>query len=428
MIDSIGTKIKVLRNKAKLTQSEFCGEFMNRTILSKIENNTLTPSIKQLEYIAEKLNISIHYFFNSIDYISCNDSGENFQDSHLIKLYTNCNYNEVIKLYEFDIDEFKQITDPHKNFYVGMSYFNLCIYNNAIKLLRKYITSYLKSSDVIQKKQVINFSISLNTISVIMFQKPDYFKVRQHLTLARKYLIKYNQINSTISSYIHNNLGHAYNCLNEFENVISILEEFIIYNKNGFNIIAMPNIHWSLGKAYYHIGQYDKAISHINKSIYLFKYNENTDEVGRCYINFLNILRYSKQFDEALNVIQICKREYFSNKILINKLLIEELAVYFNLEDFHKVLSLHKEIDYTQLNDMYRNSLYFILGHTYYKLNNLDKAKNYLIKCQKYFIEQNYSCDLSIAYEDLYNITKQVKFLEQLNYYKIITGKRNVVS
>jgi transcriptional regulator with XRE-family HTH domain len=428
MIGNIGTIIKALRHKSKLTQSEICEDFMDRTMLSKIENNILMPNIKQLEFIAKKLDISIYSFFNSLDYITYNNnSAIGFEDSFLLRMYNNKTYNEIIKLFEFDSKRFILITDSYKNFYVGMSYFNLGIYNSAIKLLRKYINAYLKSSNKIQEVQVINFSISLNTISKIMFQNSNYIKAKQHLYLARKYLSKYNKFDSTISFFIHSNLAYTYNCLNEFDNSISLLEEFIASNNQIFNIKAMPYIHWSLGKAYYNINKYDTAISHINKSIYLLRYCGNMDEVGRCYINYINILRYSKKFTEALRIIRMCKREYRLNKVLTNKFLIEEIAVYFNLGSFDKVLTLYKDIKYTQLGEMYRYCLYLILGHTYYMLNNLDKSKNYLIKCQKYFIEQDYSYDLCIVYEDLYNMTKSKSYLEKLNHYKNTEGKRNIV-
>ncbi|MFL0267295.1 hypothetical protein [Candidatus Clostridium radicumherbarum] len=429
MIENIGIIIKTLRHKAKLTQSDFCGDYMDRTILSKIENNIIVPSISQIEYIAKKLNIPINYFFNSFDYvIPKNSSTLVSNDSLISNLYHNCRYNAIIKLYEFCSNSYVRLIDSYKDFYVGMSYYNLGLYNNSIKLLKKYINKYLKCSTNIQEAEVINFSISLNTISKIMLQNSNYLKAKQYLYLAKKYLLEYNQLTSTISYYINNNLGYVLNSLDEFNKTISVLEQFTTLSKENINITVMPYIHWSLGKAYYNISKYDNARAHIYKSIYLLKYSGNAEEVGRCYINYLNILRYSKQYSEALNTIRICKAEFIYNMILMNKFLVEEMAVYFNLGDFEKILDLYTNIEFSKLTDVYRNCVYFMIGHTYCMVNNLNKAKNYLIKCQKYFISQDYSYDLVIVYEDLYNITKSDFYLVKLNHYKSINGKRNIVA
>lgn len=53
----IGEKIKELRLAKKLTQQEVVGDFITRNMLSKIENNSATPSVKTLEYLAQKLEV-----------------------------------------------------------------------------------------------------------------------------------------------------------------------------------------------------------------------------------------------------------------------------------------------------------------------------------------------------------------------------------
>lgn len=64
----IGSKIKHYRLKMNISQKELCGEFFNRTTLSKIETNKMLPSIPQLEYIADKLDLLVANFFVDEDY------------------------------------------------------------------------------------------------------------------------------------------------------------------------------------------------------------------------------------------------------------------------------------------------------------------------------------------------------------------------
>ena len=66
MDNFIGFKIKELRHKNKLSQKELCGNFMDRTLLSKIENNVVEPSITQLKYFADKCSVPLSYFFKTV--------------------------------------------------------------------------------------------------------------------------------------------------------------------------------------------------------------------------------------------------------------------------------------------------------------------------------------------------------------------------
>ncbi len=53
----IGERIKELRLSKKMTQQEVVGDHITRNMLSKIENNSATPSVRTLEYIAGKLGV-----------------------------------------------------------------------------------------------------------------------------------------------------------------------------------------------------------------------------------------------------------------------------------------------------------------------------------------------------------------------------------
>jgi transcriptional regulator with XRE-family HTH domain len=64
MPTTIGEKIKKLRKELKLTQSQLAGDEMTKSMLSQIENNVARPSMKNLQYLASKLNKSVSYFLD----------------------------------------------------------------------------------------------------------------------------------------------------------------------------------------------------------------------------------------------------------------------------------------------------------------------------------------------------------------------------
>ena len=64
---TLGTKIRELRLSMGLTQSELCGDFITRNMLSLIENGLAEPSGKTLAFLADRLDVSPAYFFENGD-------------------------------------------------------------------------------------------------------------------------------------------------------------------------------------------------------------------------------------------------------------------------------------------------------------------------------------------------------------------------
>lgn len=61
---TLGQKIKEARIERKMTQKEVVGDYITRNMLSKIENDSATPSVKTLEYLAGALGLPAGYFMS----------------------------------------------------------------------------------------------------------------------------------------------------------------------------------------------------------------------------------------------------------------------------------------------------------------------------------------------------------------------------
>ncbi|PGT72240.1 transcriptional regulator [Bacillus cereus] len=64
---TLGEKIKALRKEKKLTQTELAGSKLTKSMLSQIENGKATPSMKTLQYIAEKLECEASFLLEDDD-------------------------------------------------------------------------------------------------------------------------------------------------------------------------------------------------------------------------------------------------------------------------------------------------------------------------------------------------------------------------
>jgi len=57
----LGKKLKEARLSKKMTQSDVVGTFITRNMLSQIESGAASPSLRTLEYLANVLELPIHY-------------------------------------------------------------------------------------------------------------------------------------------------------------------------------------------------------------------------------------------------------------------------------------------------------------------------------------------------------------------------------
>ena len=57
----LGKRLKEARLSKKMTQSDVVGTFITRNMLSQIESGAASPSLRTLEYLANTLELPIHY-------------------------------------------------------------------------------------------------------------------------------------------------------------------------------------------------------------------------------------------------------------------------------------------------------------------------------------------------------------------------------
>ena len=114
----LGKKIRLVRLEKHMKQSDVASDKITRNMLSAIENGKATPSLDTLVYIAEKLELPIHYLLSdSID-------AAEYRKSELMpiikKAYKNRNYTECIDLLE-DLG----VVDDETAFILTSSHFEL---------------------------------------------------------------------------------------------------------------------------------------------------------------------------------------------------------------------------------------------------------------------------------------------------------------
>ncbi len=64
---TLGQKIRAARIERQMTQKQLVGDQITRNMLSKIENDSATPSVRTLEYLAGRLGLNAGYFLSELE-------------------------------------------------------------------------------------------------------------------------------------------------------------------------------------------------------------------------------------------------------------------------------------------------------------------------------------------------------------------------
>ena len=94
MLTHLGEKIKKRRKALKLTQSQIVGDNITRNMLSLIENGNATPSLQTLEYLAERLEVPVSYFF--LEDFELESTADEQAKAIVKKLYFENKYTECV--------------------------------------------------------------------------------------------------------------------------------------------------------------------------------------------------------------------------------------------------------------------------------------------------------------------------------------------
>ncbi|MBR4306145.1 MAG: helix-turn-helix transcriptional regulator [Ruminiclostridium sp.] len=100
----LGKRIKEARIARKMTQSELVGDFITRNMLSRIESGNACPSVKTLEYLANRLELPPGSLMDNMDDSSLID-GKDYETLILCKKkYISKSYAEASELAKQLID------------------------------------------------------------------------------------------------------------------------------------------------------------------------------------------------------------------------------------------------------------------------------------------------------------------------------------
>ncbi|MCF6136395.1 helix-turn-helix domain-containing protein [Pseudalkalibacillus berkeleyi] len=342
MESSVGTRIKRLRKDLGLTQGDLAGDQLSRAMLSLIERDLTTPSLRTIEYLSYKLGVSVGDLLGEIKDASMPlttaddiQKGLNIcQTLFKVKKYSEAEsrLNELVNI--------KSVHFPNKWL--------------AYKLLgRIHQKMDQHESALTHFKESLSYLSSTDTNEIV--------EVYYYITLSNRKLDKYKEgIVAALKASALINTYHA--------EVDCLLEINILYN---------------LALCYCRIKEFQKGLDVVDDAMAIMEKNDIKFSNGHFYmlkgIAELYMRKYAAGFLSTRSAIDyfdpvVDTHRYIGSRINLGILLRKQNKAVQSLEELHACLDEAEKLNFTA----HAVNNYYELSLSYLYIDNIELAEHYI--------------------------------------------------
>ncbi|SES30800.1 helix-turn-helix domain-containing protein [Salipaludibacillus aurantiacus] len=273
--DLIGVNIKMLREKAKMSQTELAENICTQAQISRIEKGEVIPLSSTLYEISKKLEIDMNEFFNMasykrFDYIST-------VKNEIRKAIRNRDYETVYELVTCEKENPVFSSIEHQQFLlwhegVAMYYLNKG-FNRSIELL--LLTLEMRNPTLYSATEIE----IMNSIGIIFNEEKEFELSVQYYERALKEMHKLQKKIELTKIRIYYGLSKSLTALGRHR-------ESLNYGKRGINLCVqleslylMGELHFQAGINCFYLKHYKRSMMHLNKSLLIFEIMDKHDYV-----------------------------------------------------------------------------------------------------------------------------------------------------
>lgn len=414
---SLGEKIKKLRKEQNMTLKELAGDRITAAQISHIERDKSHTSQELLEYLADKLGVSVDYLLETKEMQS-----KKITDNLILKseIYIKCDeleeaeeqINEIIKVCK----NYKLTENYGKcNNLLAEIYCKRGDYSSAVYYYEKALYYFIKNED---KEDIYNCYVSIGDIYALdKFHKGAL----THYMFAKEVLEESNIEDGDIYKELYSKISKSYMNLKQPQKALEFMEK-IDRIDNEDNVKEEVNILVMKAKGLLSVGKYVESKECFNKALEIIKKEENKNRLAQVYLTMSNIYSeigdVDKHLEYSQKVYDITKRD--ENKYMMESLfnMIEsyvqkgeyEMAKkYCKLALVSSIKNKDKYYEYKSLkfySDMYKNQ------------DEVETAIDYLNKCITIANNLQDSKILANLYIELGKLYSNISKDKELEYYK----------
>lgn len=381
MAVTLGQKIKQLRKEHKITQQELAKGLVTASMISQIESDRATPSVRLLEDIANRLGIDPKYFMDEVSYKS--DQAHTYRRAKA--LIDNEKFDEALPLLLTLIDP----VSPHFREEVLYSDLALCYQktgqlDEAVCMYDRVVQAALLREDV---HAAIHAYFHLGHLER---KRNQIAPARMFWQRASELFKRHPDVNMPLAMKIEANLGRVQLSLQQFNEALESYQRASSLAEFYSATLDKAAIEHGLATVYMKLKNFESAERHLERAIHLYQASSHQRGLNQCHINQCVIERYRGNYDVAFKLLTDCiqAEEIQQDPIRLASALEERASCALQLERFTtavddagRALQIDKENTERQLH------LREILAEAYLKLEEGGEALDVIMNSQRYIQE-----------------------------------------
>ncbi|MCF6409947.1 helix-turn-helix domain-containing protein [Pseudalkalibacillus salsuginis] len=390
MESSVGLRIKRLRKDLGLTQGDLAGDQLSRAMLSLIERDLTTPSLRTIEYLSHKLGVSVGDLLGEIK-----DTSVSSTTSEDIKKSLNiCTTLYKVKKYKEAESRLKElITIEHVPFpekwlahkLLGQIYEKLDEDEKALIHFKESLF-YLSSTDTNEIVEVYYYKTLSN-------RKLGNYKDGIAAALNAAVLIEsyHTKVDSLLQIKLLYNLALCYCRVKEFQKGLDVINKAIGIME--VNEVTYSNGHFYMlkGLAELYMNKFAEGIVSTRGAIKYLNLHEQPERYLGSRINLGILLRKHNKIDESLKELHECLDEALKAdvpRITVNNYY--ELALsYLYMENMKQAEYFAKcGLALAKPRSHLHGQCHYVLGKVLMKLGNYKQALTEIMKSESIFQSQ----------------------------------------
>lgn len=296
---SLGEKIKKLRKEQNMTLKELAGDRITAAQISHIERDKSHTSYELLEYLADKLGVSVDYLLETKEMQS-----KKITDNLILKseIYIKC---DDLEKAEEQINEILEICREYKlNENYGKCN-NLLAeinckredYSSAVYYYEKALYYFIKNED---KDDIYNSYVNIGNIYML---DKFYKGALTHFMFAKEVLDESNIEDADIYKELYGKISECYMKLNQPQKALDFMQkidrmdnEDCIKEEVGILVLKAKNL--------LSVGKYAESKECFNKALEIIEKEENKSRLAKVYLTMSKIYSEMGDIDKHLEYSQ----------------------------------------------------------------------------------------------------------------------------
>ncbi|GEK90225.1 Tetratricopeptide repeat-containing protein [Alkalibacterium putridalgicola] len=261
----IGSNIKKMRKDLDLTQAQLAENICAQTMISKIENNEITPNNRILEKLSKKLNVDLIDLIDREKEKNADEKTKNLKDMIDISLIKR-DYEMINLIIQSNIETIEENNSPYFRWIRGLLYYYK--EDNPKKAIQEF--NKLDTTDL-----SADFTVDvLCSIGIVYYETENLEKACKYFDMGLNWFSNKIETRSKVKLLLNYSL--CLESLDKDKKALDLIFQGIELSKKNSSIFGLGDLYYHKGYMMNKLKQYEEAIKSYKIANSLFEIQENS--------------------------------------------------------------------------------------------------------------------------------------------------------